>query len=103
MAVLPADRQIKLGQLSHLLSRPHLHLADEERVAAIFADCEPGAVPALGMAWGLETIVEEELDDCGVVYIEAGDHEHLVCISHEHFERLMQPARHGRFGGLPWH
>jgi Ala-tRNA(Pro) deacylase len=103
MAVLPADRQIKLGQLSRLLDRPHLRLADEARFAAIFSDCESGAVPALGMAWGLETVVEDELDDCAVVYIEAGDHERLVCFSHEQFQRLMQPARHGRFGGLPLH
>lgn len=103
MAVLPADRQIKLGQLSRLLGRPQLRLADEARVAAIFTDCESGAVPALGMAWGLETVVEDELDDCAVVYIEAGDHESLVCFSHEQFERLMQPARHGRFAALPSH
>lgn len=103
MAVLPTDRQIKLGQLSRLLGRPHLRLADEARFAAIFNDCERGAVPALGMAWGLETVVDEELDDCRVVYIEAGDHERLVCLSHEQFERLMQPARHGQFGALPSH
>jgi Ala-tRNA(Pro) deacylase len=101
--VLPADRQIRLGQLSRLLGRPHLHLADEERLAAIFNDCEPGAVPALGMAWGLQTVVENELDDCAVVCIEAGDHESLVCFSHEQFERLMQPAIHGQFGALPSH
>lgn len=103
MAVLPADRQVKLGQLSRLLERPHLRLADEARVAALFADCESGAVPALGMAWGLDTVVEEELDDCAVVYMEAGDHERLVCFSREQFHRLMQTARHGRFGGLPLH
>jgi Ala-tRNA(Pro) deacylase len=103
MAFLPADRHIKLGQLSRLLGRPHLRLADEKRIAAIFTDCGPGAVPALGMAWGLETVVEDELDDCAVVYIEAGDHERLVCFSHEQFELLMQPARHGQFGALPTH
>lgn len=103
MAVLPADRRVRLGRLSRLLDRAHLRLADEARVAALFADCDRGAVPALGMAWGLDTVVDEELDDCAVVYLEAGDHERLVCVSHEQFERLMQAARHGRFGGLPMH
>jgi Ala-tRNA(Pro) deacylase len=103
VAVLPADRQVKLGRLSRLLDRPHLRLADEARVAALFADCEAGAVPALGMAWGLETVVDDELDECAVVYIEAGDHERLVCFSREQFQRLMQAARHGRFGGQPLH
>ena len=98
MAVLPADRRVQLGQLSQLLDRPRLRLADEARIAAIFSDCEYGAVPALGMAWGLDAVVEDELDDCAVVYIEAGDHEQLVCFSQEQFRRLMQAARHGRFG-----
>lgn len=103
MAVLPADRHVKLGQLSRLLDRPHLRLADEVRFAGLFADCESGAVPALGMAWGVETVVEDELDDCAVVYMEAGDHERLICFSHQEFERLMRQARRGRFGGVPLH
>ena len=94
---------VRIGELARMLGRHDLHLADERRIAQVFSDCELGAVPALGMAWGLETVVDAELDDCAVVYMEAGDHERLVCVSHEQFERLMQTARHGRFGGLAMH
>jgi Ala-tRNA(Pro) deacylase len=103
MVVLPADRQLMLSRLACLLERPNLRLADEARVAALFSDCEAGAVPALGMIWGLETVVEEALDECAVVYTEAGDHERLVCFSHDQFQRLMQGVRHGRFCGPPMH
>ncbi len=103
MAVVPADRSVKLGQLSRLLDRKPLRLADEARVASLFTDCERGAVPALGMAWGIETVVDDELEASAVVYIEGGDHEHLLRMTHEQFHELMLGARHGHFCGEPIH
>ena len=99
MAVVPADRNVKLSQLARLLERRQLRLADENRIAALFADCERGAVPALGMAWGIETVVDDEIDTSPVVYVEAGDHERLLRMSHLQFHELMRSARHGRFCG----
>ena len=63
MAVLPADKYVMLGQLGRLLNRSELHLSDEQRIAAVFTDCDRGAVPPVGMAWGIETVVDEELED----------------------------------------
>lgn len=103
MAVLPADRQVRLGELGRLLDRRQLQLADEARIASLFADCERGAVPALGMAWGMETVVDDELDASEVVYIEGGDHECLLRLSREQFGALMQGARHGQFGAAAPH
>ena len=103
MAVVPADRSVKLGQLSRLLDRKPLRLADEARIATLFADCDRGAVPALGMAWGIETVVDDELEASEVVYIEAGDHEHLLRLAHDQFHELMIDARHGRFCGESAH
>src|SRR5262249_26947171 len=54
MAVIPADRYVMVGRLASLLGRHKLHLSDEERVAAVFGDCDRGAVPPVGMAWGIE-------------------------------------------------
>jgi Ala-tRNA(Pro) deacylase len=103
MAVVPADRNIELGQLARLLDRGQLRLADEARVATLFADCERGAVPALGMAWNVETVVDDELQASAVVYIEGGDHERLLRLSQAQFHALMRAARHGRFCGQPAH
>jgi Ala-tRNA(Pro) deacylase len=97
MAIVPADRKVRLGELSRLLGRKHLRLADEQRVAELFGDCEPGAVPALGMAWGVETVVDDELENSAMVYIEGGDYERLLCLSHDQFHALMATARHGQF------
>ena len=103
MAIVPADRMVKLGQLARLLERKHLHLADEDRIAELFTDCDRGAVPGLGMAWGIETVVDNELEASEVVYIEGGDHECLLRLSHDQFHALVRSARHGRFSVVPVH
>jgi Ala-tRNA(Pro) deacylase len=103
MAVLPADRQLKLGVLSRLLNRHSLRLSDEARIASLMPDCDRGAVPALGMAWGLETIVDDELEANDVVYIEGGDHEQLLRLSRADFQTLMSDVKHGRFCGEAIH
>lgn len=97
VAVVPADRFIRLGLLAQLLERPRLRLADEDRIAGLFPDCERGAVPALAMAWGLETVVDEELESADAVYFECGDHEQLLKLSRAQFHELMHAAPHGRF------
>ena len=92
-----------LGQLSEMLGRRGLHLAEERRLATLFDDCTPGAVPPVGMAWGIETIVDDELGASDVVYLEGGDHERLLRVSREDFEELMSPALHGHFCRTPTH
>jgi Ala-tRNA(Pro) deacylase len=97
MAVMPADRKVKLGELSRILGRRHLRLADEQRIAELFTDCERGAVPALGMAWNVETVVDDELETSAAVYIEGADHGPLLRLSHDQFHALMATVRHGQF------
>jgi len=103
MAVLPADRRVHIGELARLLGRHDLHLSDEARVKVLFHDCAPGAVPALGMAWGMETIVDETLQEVPEVYIEAGDHEQLLKLSSRAFNELMRGARLAHFGHIMPH
>ena len=97
MAVVPADRSVMLGEVARMLGRQELHLSDERRIASVFNDCDLGAVPPVGMAWGMETIVDEELEAGEMVYFEGGDHESLVRMSREQFHEMMKPVRHGHF------
>jgi Ala-tRNA(Pro) deacylase len=103
MAVVPGDRSVMLGEVARMLGRRELHLSDEARIASLFADCERGAVPPVGMAWGIDTIVDEELGTSDVVYLEGGDHENLLRMSQEQFHELMSAARHGHFCKTPTH
>ncbi|MBS1176096.1 MAG: YbaK/prolyl-tRNA synthetase associated region [Proteobacteria bacterium] len=103
MAVVPADKYVMLGRLAQLLNRHELHLSDEQRIAAVFADCDRGAVPPVGMAWGIDTVVDQELEGHDPVYLEGGDHRRLLRMSGEQFCALMRTARRGHFSKSPLH
>ena len=103
MAVLPADRVLMVGEFSRLAGRYRLRLADEDRIASLFEDCERGAVPPVGMAWGIPTLVDDELESNEVVYMEVGDHEQLLRMSREQFHELMRAQPHGNFSKSPMH
>jgi Ala-tRNA(Pro) deacylase len=96
MAVLPASHRIRFGRLAEELER-ELELASEPELAQLFDDCEPGAVPPVGAAYGIPTVVDDSLLALPEVYFEAGDHEDLVHLSGREFLGLLTGARHGRF------
>ncbi len=91
LAVLPASCRVDLGEL-HRLTNRNLGLATEFEVGALFDDCETGAVPPLGSAYELETIVDDSLAEQSDIYFEAGDHEQLIHVSSEVFDALMSEA-----------
>jgi Ala-tRNA(Pro) deacylase len=96
LALVPASRRIQFKQLGLLLGG-YVDIANEEQVETLFLDCEPGAVPALGEAYGLDVVVDDSLAQEPDVYFEAGDRASLVHISGTSFRKLMADARHGRF------
>lgn len=97
LMVLPADHRVHLGRL-HQLLHTEVCLATEEELANLFPDCAAGAVPAIGLAYGLRTLVESSLFDQPIVYIESGDHQTLVQLSHHQFTRLLMNAERVEVG-----
>jgi len=67
----------------------------------LFDDCEPGAVPPLGPAYGIETLLDESLTSVADVFFEAGDHELLVHLRGEIFQALLRGARRGYYSTVP--
>ncbi|MCL4315746.1 MAG: YbaK/EbsC family protein [Gammaproteobacteria bacterium] len=96
MAVVPATHHIKLGSLSKQMHR-ELRLAVERDLSKLFNDCEAGAVPPLGMAYGMPTVVDDTLAKQPDIYFEAGDHERLIHLDGDEFRHLFATAEHGRF------
>jgi Ala-tRNA(Pro) deacylase len=96
LVVVPADHWLDFDRLQDELGR-ELHLASEEDVETVFMDCDPGAVPPFGEAYGLESVLDEALSSLAKVYVEAGDHEQLVELTNEQFLSLMKGVRHGHF------
>jgi Ala-tRNA(Pro) deacylase len=96
LAVLPASHHIHLADLRNQLG-DDVEMAKEAEVDPLFPDCAHGAVPAVGQCYGLPVIVDDSLDGAQQVYVEAGDHETLIGMSHAQFAHLTAGARHGRF------
>lgn len=96
MAVVPATHHVQLGNLSKTLKR-RLGLATERALAPLFSDCDPGALPPIGAAYGIETIIDDHLSHCEDVYFEAGTREELIHMEGKAFMQLFKHAKHGRF------
>jgi Ala-tRNA(Pro) deacylase len=96
VAVVPASHKVQMARLARQVGRP-VHLATEEDAAALFTDCEPGAIPALGTAYGLQTVVDDCLMEQPDLYFEAGDHEHLVHLDTRELFWLLSECAHGEF------
>ena len=96
MAVIPGDAWLDLDALNRESGRD-FYLDDEADLSSLFPDCAAGAVPAIGPAYGLETLVDDSLKTLANLYFEAGDHRHLVRISGDDLVRMLPGVRHGRF------
>jgi Ala-tRNA(Pro) deacylase len=96
MAVLPASCKLQLGELRSRTGRM-LRLATEAELQARFDDCAPGAVPPIGTAYGMETILDDSLMTLPEVYFEAGDHQTLVRVKTRDFVGLLEGASHMPF------
>ena len=96
VVVLPAGSRVHLGNRHRQLNR-QVRLATEADAGRLFDDCEPGAIPALGQAYGVPTIVDDALMAQPEIYFEAGDHTELIHMSGSQFSDLMAGARHGHF------
>lgn len=96
MAVVPATHRIDLGVLHQRLER-HIGLATEPDLEDLFMDCEPGAVPPLGQAYGMQVMIDDSLNGLADIYFEAGDHSELIHLKGNDFEVLMKNADHGAF------
>ena len=94
MAVIPAAHRLDIGKLSRLLGR-RLGLVTEAEVCQVFADCQPGAVPPFGEAYGIPTVLDESLTHRGEVYFESGDHGEAVRMRGDAFRALLEKSRTG--------
>jgi Ala-tRNA(Pro) deacylase len=88
MVVLPADHRLHLGLLHRLLGH-EVGLATEQEIRRLFPDCTKGAIPPVGAAYAMQTLVDNSLMPHDEVFFESGDHEHLVKVSPSQFSTLI--------------
>jgi Ala-tRNA(Pro) deacylase len=96
LAVLPASHHLRILDLRNQLG-DNVEIAKEAEIDPLFPDCAHGAVPPLGHCYALPLVVDDSIEVQPEIYMEAGDHETLLHMSHAQFAHLMTNARHGRF------
>ena len=96
VAVVPSTHRLELDTLRDRLG-PSVDLATEDEIRELFDDCETGAVPAIGAAYGLPVLCDESLASEAEVHFEAGNHVELVRVDGDTFGTLMKGATWGRF------
>jgi len=89
LAIIPATHRLDLDRLNQVMARS-LEIVKDDEIAMTFSDCEKGAIPAIGEAYGVDTVLDASLSHQQQVYFEAGDHEHLVQMAGEDFRLLME-------------
>ncbi len=96
VAVIPSTCRADLESLSRIVREP-VELASEKEINDRFKDCDLGALPPLGQAYGLPVWMDDRLQEQPDIYFEAGDHETLIHMSGKEFARLMADVEHGQF------
>jgi Ala-tRNA(Pro) deacylase len=99
-AVLPAHHTVDLEQLRLLVGAADLRLAREEETAAFYPDCEVGAMPPFGMAYGHQVFVDRCLVGEPEMVFNAGTHTEALCMHYGDFAELAKPSV-GAFGRAP--
>jgi Ala-tRNA(Pro) deacylase len=91
VAMIPADQEVQLGKLRQDVG-VEFSLADEASVSRLFPECDPGVVPGLPNAWGVEMVWDDALMAQPDVYLEAGDHERLLHIETRYLREAFGDA-----------
>jgi len=92
MCVLPATHTLAMDRLKGALGAKKVRLATEDEMAALFPDCEIGAMPPFGTEYGIDTCVEECLAQDEEILIPAGTHQDSILLSWTDYERLARPS-----------
>ncbi len=93
LSILPATSRLDLEKVRRELHRD-VHIADASDAMQLFFDCDEGAIPPVGTAYGIPTIIDDRLLGLGDIYFEGGDHFDLVHMGGAEFFGLIPDGNH---------
>ena len=91
MLVLPAPANVNLMKLAEATETENVRLARENEFAAVFADCETGAMPPFGNLYGLPVLVDRSLAGDEQILFQAGTHTDTIRMRYADFAELVHP------------
>jgi Ala-tRNA(Pro) deacylase len=92
MLVLPAPYHVNPLKASAALGVREVHLAEEERFADAFPDCEVGAMPPFGNLYEVPVYVDRALVEDETIVFRSGTHTDTMSVSYADFEKLVRPT-----------
>jgi Ala-tRNA(Pro) deacylase len=92
MVVLPSSYKVDLKKFQEAAGAKKIELANEQEFAALFPDCEIGAMPPFGNLYGMEVFVAATLTEDEEIAFNAGSHTELIKLDYKDFERLVNPT-----------
>jgi len=91
MAVVPAHKRVSFHAVRQALGAKDITLATENEFAALFPECEIGAMPPFGNIFGLPVYVDPALEKDETIFFNAGNHQQTVRLKYAHFKELVKP------------
>jgi Ala-tRNA(Pro) deacylase len=90
-AVLPAHMMVDLDRLQALLEARTIRIATEPEIAAMYPNCELGAMPPFGSLYGQQVVVDATLVGDPHMVFNAGSHTEAVCMHYNDFAQIVKP------------
>lgn len=100
MAILPAANRVNIHQLNQI-TNSKLQFATEHELNRRFNDCEPGAIPPFGAPYRMNVLWDNRLSNNSNTYLEAGDHETLICLMQESLLKISGDQPHNDLCSAP--
>lgn len=92
VAVLPASKHVDFNRAQELLGAESVELASEKEIQEKCSDCQLGALPPFGSAYGMKTIVDASLQGDNTIIFEGNRHDEAVRMGFEDFSRIETPT-----------
>jgi Ala-tRNA(Pro) deacylase len=88
--VLPTNRQVALGRVCDILGAEEARLANDEEMARLFPECEPGAIAPL-RHWDVPVLMDRSLYGEGDIVIQAGKHDDAIRLKFRDWYDMVRP------------
>jgi Ala-tRNA(Pro) deacylase len=92
MVVIPASKLVDFQELRPALGLSQVRMATEDELGKLFPDCELGAMPPVGILYGLTVYLDSGLAGQPAITFNAGTHREVIHMRTAEYQRLVQPV-----------
>jgi Ala-tRNA(Pro) deacylase len=89
LIVVDAEDHLDLRKAREVLKSKKVSLVDEDEIVALTPDCDPGAMPAVGILFGLPTYADDAIAKAAEISFNAGSHAFAVRVDRAAWEKAL--------------